>query len=330
MPHVAQPGKTAHAVLVIGPNLSIDQTVAVPRLLPGTVHRVPSILRLAGGKGTNVARALQTLGEEPLLCGFVGGATGNQLAAYLRAEGIAHRLVPIAGETRVCFSIADDESGEQTEFYEAGPPIAARELATLIAMAEACLEGKRWAVLTGSVPLNAPDALYARLIASARERGVRTLLDARGKALVAGVAERPDVLKVNRLEAGELLGRPLSTPGDAAEAAERLVERMRGGAAIITLGALGAALASEDGRWRVSPPHVQARSPVGSGDSTAAGIVAGMLRNLPLLEAARWGIAAGTASALHLGAARFTRRDVEKALEGCTVTPLDGRSRPNS
>jgi tagatose 6-phosphate kinase len=308
-------------MLVAGPNLAIDQTVAVPRLKVGTIHRVPRIVRLAGGKGTNAARALRALGEEPLLCGFAGGATGQMLAAYLGAEGIAHQLVPIGGETRVCFSIADDTTGAQTEFYEAGASVTEDEVVALEALVERCLEGRRWLVVTGSLPVGAPTDLYARLIARGRARGVRTLLDARGAALAAGVAARPDVVKVNRVELAEYLGGASKTPGAAAEAAASIAARL-GGIAMVTLGSDGAVVAGPDGRWHVAPPVIRARSPVGSGDSAAAGVVVGLARGLALPEAVRLGVAAGTASAQHLGAARFTRAECDAILAGCSVTPL--------
>jgi 1-phosphofructokinase family hexose kinase len=308
-------------MLVVGPNLSIDQTVAVAHLEVGTIHRVPSILRLAGGKGTNVARALRTLGEKPLLCGFTGGPTGKLLTAYLRAEGIAHRLVPTRGETRVCFSIADEATGAQTEFYEAGAPVSDEEIAALVATAEASLAGQGWLILTGSLPVGAPADLYARLIALARSRGMRTLLDARGAALAAGLAERPDVVKVNRGELAEYLERAPGTPGEVAEAAAAVADRL-GGIAIITQGSEGAVAAGPEGRWRVSPPAVRARSPVGAGDSAAAGVVAGLARGLALPDAVRLGVATGTASALHLGAARFPRAEVDAIHAGCQVAPL--------
>ena len=63
-------------------------------------------------------------------------------------------------------------------------------------------------------------------------------------------------------------------------------------------------------------------SPVGSGDATAAGLLAGLERGLPLVEAARLGVAAGTASAGHLGAGRFTRAEVEALLPRCGVDGL--------
>lgn len=303
--------------LIIGPNLSVDQTLSVPTLAVGTIHRVPEILKLAGGKGANLARALRILGEEPLLCGFAGGPAGAQLVAYLRADGIAHRIVPIRGETRVCFSVADAATGAQTEFYEGGPLVTAGEVAALLEAAAALVAGHAWVALTGSLPRGAPPDLYARLTAIARAHGARVLLDAKGDALVAGLAAGPDLLKINRGELEGALGGPLATPARVAEGAASVLGP--GADAVITLGAAGAVVVTAAAHWLIMPPAVAAISPVGSGDSAAAGVLAGLARGLALVEAARLGVAAGAANALHLGAARFTRAEVEALLPGCRV-----------
>ncbi len=310
-------------MLIVGPNLSIDQTVVVPRLRVGEIHRVPEIVRLAGGKGANVARAARTLGADPLLVGFVGGPLGDAFAAYLRADGIASELVRTEGETRVCFSIADEASGQQTEFYEAGAPVSAMECARLLEVAAAHAGRHRWVVITGSLPRGAPEDLYARLVTLAHDHGCRALLDARGAALAHGVAAQPDVVKINRGELAELVGTPLASLEECARAA-RGCAVAPGGAVIVTDGAAGAALVTDAGAWRVAPPPVAARSPVGSGDSAAAAIATALERGEDWLAALRWGVAAGTANALHAGAARFTRAEAEQVLAGCAATRLDG------
>ncbi|HEV2237062.1 MAG TPA: 1-phosphofructokinase family hexose kinase [Ktedonobacterales bacterium] len=308
-------------MLVVGPNLSIDQTVLVPRLRVGEIHRVPEIVRLAGGKGTNVARAARILGAEPLLVGFVGGPLGDAFAAYLAADGIASELVRTAGETRVCFSIADEATGQQTEFYEAGAPVSAAECARLLAMATARVAGRRWMVVTGSLPRGAPDDLSARLVELAHAPGARALLDARGAALAEGVAARPDVIKINRGELAELAGAPIASVAEVARAAAGC-SVAPGGAVMVTDGAAGALLVAEAGAWRVTPPPVAARSPVGSGDCAAAAIVAALEREEDYLAAMRWGVAAGTANTLRAGAARFTRAEAERVLAGCVTMRL--------
>jgi 1-phosphofructokinase family hexose kinase len=309
-------------MLIVGPNLSIDQTVVVRRLRVGEIHRVPEIVRLAGGKGANVARAARILGADPLLVGFIGGPLGDVFAAYLRADGIASDLVRAVGETRVCFSIADESTGQQTEFYEAGAPVSAAECARLLELAAAHAARHRWMIITGSLPRGVPEDLYARLVALAHECGARALLDARGAALARGVAARPDVVKINRGELAELAGEPIASVAEVAQAAGACAVAA-GGTVVVTDGAAGAVLVTDAGAWHISPPPVAARSPVGSGDSAAAAIVVALERGEDYLTAARWGVAAGTANTLHAGAARYTRAEAEQVLAGCATVRLD-------
>jgi hypothetical protein len=50
-------------ILVVNLNLVVDQIIEVDGLQPGHVHRSKSTLRQAGGKGVNVRRVLEALGE---------------------------------------------------------------------------------------------------------------------------------------------------------------------------------------------------------------------------------------------------------------------------
>lgn len=324
-------------MLVIGPNLAVDQTVAVPRLLPGTIHRVPAVLRLAGGKGTNLARALRTLAADPLLCGFAGGPTGAAYTAYLAAEGVRHRLVATHADMRVCFSIADESTGAQTEVYEQGAEVDADEVATLLDTAAACMDEQMpgdWVALTGSLPRGVPDDLYARLIALAHARGLLVLLDAREPALAPALAAGPDLLKINREELSAWAGAP-STRRNTPEAVARVADRAGRGPrtviklgaeqVVITLGAEGAIALEYDVAWHIAAPSIAAVSPVGSGDSAAAGLLVGLSHGASLPEATRLAVAAGSANARNVGAGKFTRAEVDDLLPSCRVRKL-GRS----
>ena len=77
--------------------------------------------------------------------------------------------------------------------------------------------------------------------------------------------------------------------------------------------------ADQDGVWHVRPPRVRVVSAVGSGDSMLAGITWGVVRGFALLEAVRYGVAAGTANALVLGAGGFAMTDFERVLLGVDV-----------
>ena len=53
-------------ILCLTPNPAIDRSLYVDELKIGEVHRAKKTLAVAGGKGINVARAIRTLGGNPL------------------------------------------------------------------------------------------------------------------------------------------------------------------------------------------------------------------------------------------------------------------------
>jgi len=76
-------------------------------------------------------------------------------------------------------------------------------------------------------------------------------------------------------------------------------------ACIITLGAGGALLATQKGRWYVQPPRVRVVSTVGSGDSFLGGFLNALDNGKDWPEALCEAVAAGTANALSEGGGNF-------------------------
>jgi len=95
-----------------------------------------------------------------------------------------------------------------------------------------------------------------------------------------------------------------SFPGvDALEHARRLQAISRG-IVILTDGPRPAHLLDRDGSLiTAQPPPVEAVDATGAGDAFRAGLLAALLRGLPLAEALRWGVAAGALKVGFLGAA---------------------------
>jgi len=301
-------------ILVVSPNLAVDVTLEVETLRPGEVHRARRVLRQAGGKGVNFARALRSLGplglpeDPPLVVGFASGRAGESIREGLEREGIAFELVPFSGESRTC-TIVLDRDGGATVVNEAGPEI--EEASGLLSAFEALLEKSRAVAFMGSLPPGLPSDVYASMIARAREAGRISLLDTSGEALRLGVGAGPALAKPNRAEAENLLGAELSTDASRWDA----VERLRGlGAetAVVTFGREGFLVASAEGVHRcASTPSAGLRlgNPTGAGDALAAGLLAGVLRGYPLAESARLAAAAAAAS-LAEGYGRFRPKDV--------------------
>jgi 1-phosphofructokinase len=279
-------------------NPALDRTLVVPRFAPGRTNRVQDEWLDAGGKGINVARMARRLGCPVIATGFLAGARGRSIWQALSNDGILTDFVELPGETRVNLKIVDPGSGTETEINEPGVPVQAAQLQAIMDRVDTLARRCPVVVLSGSLPPGAPADTYARLIATARRHGSRTILDAAGEALARGVVAGPDLVKPNRAEAEELLAARLETDEDLLRAAQALIGR-GAHAVALSLGAAGALLVTgEHGVWRARPPALRAASSVGAGDAMVAAFACAFLNAYPWPEALRLATAASSVSAL--------------------------------
>ncbi|MGW0748327.1 1-phosphofructokinase family hexose kinase [Streptomyces sp. NPDC002587] len=302
-------------ILTVTLNTALDVTYRVPRLLPHASHRVAAVSERPGGKGINVARVLAALGHEVTATGFAGGPVGAVVRELLaQSPGVVDALVPCAGSTRRTLAVADDASGDTTQFNEPGPQITPAEWAGFLARYEALLGGARAVALCGSLPPGVPVGAYAVLVRTARTAGVPVLLDTSGEALRRGVAARPEMIKPNAAELAELTGsrEPLPATRDA---------RRRGAHAVITsLGPAGLLAATPEGTWQAAPPRALTGNPTGAGDSAVAGLLSGLTEGLDWPERLARAVALSAATVHAPAAGEFDPRTYEEVRGSVKVT----------
>ena len=298
-------------ILCVNPNAAIDKTVIVRSFQLDEIHRPEQVMAFPGGKGCNVARALNTLGEQPVVTGWVGGFAGQFIEAGLHHEGIETAFVQTDFESRTCLSILDPDRNTLTEIYEKGEPVPPEQVEALKVRFREVAATCAAVTFSGSLPAGVPTDFYAQLIAIAREVGVLVMLDSSGEALRHGVAAGPDLIKPNKKEFGDLAQRPLGDMDDYAAAAADISTRC-GAVVVLSLGPEGALAARGNDVLHGCPPHVEARSAVGSGDCMLAGLTYGLTHGFGLEDALRYGVAAGTANTLRLGAGNFALEDFER------------------
>jgi 1-phosphofructokinase len=287
-------------VVTVTLNPAIDQTLSIPGFAAGQVNRVAASRSDAGGKGVNVASVLSDLGLAVVAIGFLGADNAGLFETFFSRKGIADRFVRLAGATRVGIKIVDDRTRETTDINFPGLTPGEEEIGELSARVAALAAPGIWFVLAGSVPPGVPDTIWADLIAAIHEKGGSVVLDTSGRPLRAALASRPEVVKPNADELGDLLGRTLDTSREVRAAAGELLEGGVG-RVVVSMGGEGAVFVDPDRALLARPPTVEVRSTVGAGDAMVAGIVYGMLRGLPLEELARTATAAGAFAVTRIG-----------------------------
>jgi 1-phosphofructokinase family hexose kinase len=151
-------------------------------------------------------------------------------------------------------------------------------------------------MLCGSLPQGVPADFYAQLIARARKKNVKTLLDTDGEALAQGIEAGPTIVTPNQQEAERLLNTVLLTRAHSLSAVRR-IESMGAETVVLSLGSRGAIAASDGVLYEAIPPRIDAISPIGAGDALAAALLWALEEGHNFQEALRWAVAAGTASA---------------------------------
>ena len=276
-------------------NPTIDRVISVDRLAFEDRAYINSTRESAGGRGINASCVIHSFGGKTLALLISGGNAGKRLQEHMECDGMSFQVVPIENEIRTNLTITD-KHGLTVNLNEAGPTLSKAEVARVEKVVEGTLDRATWLMVCGSIPPGVPPSFYGRLIAAARKKKVKTLLHADGEALRLGIEERPTVVTPNQQEADRLLGRTLLTRTHYLEAAER-IRTMGPESVVLSLGSRGAVGAFREGIFEALPPRVDAVCPIGAGDALSAAYAWAMGRKNNGVEALRWGVAAGTASA---------------------------------
>ena len=300
-------------VAVIG-SINQDIVVRVPHLpRPGETVSDGTLARHAGGKGANQAVAAARAGARVDMIGVVGtDDAGQALTSTLTAAGVGTSYVRqvTATPTGVAL-IAVDTSGANAIALAPGAngrvePDEAREAVQSLAPD----------VVLGQLetPL---DSIRAAL-GAAGSSAWRILNAAPAPSDAAVPYEVVDLLVVNEIEAGALLGERVTadTAGDAAAALARRAAR----GCAVTLGPAGV-VAAVDGRLHVRSAHlVDVVDTTGAGDAFSGALAAALAAGRSVESAIDWANAAGALATTKPGAqpsmpdAEAIRRLLETAL----------------
>jgi len=301
-------------------NPAVDVSLVVSELVPVRKLRATSTRREVGGGGVNVARLLVRMGSEVECVVAAGGATGAEVVAALVGAEIVVTELPAGGMTRESIQIHDVASDLRYRVVVDGPPLTntPKEIISLLAEAQAPDVN----VFSGSLPSGCPPAIYADL--SEVHARAFTIVDTSGAALAASVTGSIDLLKPCLSELESLVGQEIHDAAMLERVTIDLLEKNGSvGSVLTSLGAAGAVLGQRDRPMiHFRPPDVRVVSAVGAGDSMVAGVAWSISRGKTIVDACRFGVAAGTATVATPGSALCTRADAEALVDAVEVSEL--------
>ena len=305
---------------------SVDYTLSIPRIIPEEKLRAHVEAVEPGGGGVQVARALRRLDEPVEAIVALGGTTGETLEKLLTQEGVPVHPVRVHANTRPSLTIFVQDQGVNLRIVgEAGHQEESEWRQVLDRLWEFD-SLPPYVVLSGSFPPGVPTTLVREIAAVCRERRSSMVFDGSGEALRYAVEEKVELIKPSKEELADLVGEDGYDPDFDYRAAARQVVDSGVPRLVVSLGGAGTYVLTAFGdEARVRPPKVQVASTVAAGDSTVAGLVAGLTRGLPIVEAVRLGTACGTGTCLHHGSQLFTHEDVVSIMPRIEVERLSRR-----
>jgi len=288
---------------------SVDHVVAERKLYCSPPRFEP------GGGGVNVSRAIKKLGGESLLLYPAGGLTGKRLQELLDEEGLNHRPFSIEGVNRESLVVLEKSTGRQYRFGMPGPELKEQEWEQFLRALSALDPAPEYLVASGSLPPGVLADFYGQVARIGKERGAKVVTDVSGEAMKKALREGVHLIKPNVREFRELVGEEIKDESQIKAEARKMVKSGLCEVLVISLGAAGALLVSEEVTERILPPTVPIVSKVGAGDSMVAGIVLSLARGNPLRESVLFGVAAGSAAVMTPGTELCRREDTERLYE---------------
>jgi sugar/nucleoside kinase (ribokinase family) len=290
-------------VISIG-DLVLDVVLPVNLPIRAAQHQTAPFRRVEPGGAASFMIAARHMGLKVSAVGAVGADVfGTQLVDLLRAEGIDTTCIDaVPGSTStLVIVLIDPESGEHVFVgnYGDGPEMAyPAGLDEQIAGADALfimgytLAEKR--VLP--VALRAIEQAAAVKVPVIVDVGPFLALVPRDQ--IAWVVERTALLLMTEEEV------PLVSDGLSGEAAYQKLLRAGPSALIVKSGPSGCTVISLEEQRHIPGFSAKVVDTVGAGDCFAGAFVAGMLRGLSLIDAARLANAMGAATVARIGAGR--------------------------
>lgn len=303
-------------VAIFGPNPMLSITVEAL-----TADGGDDIHLHAAGQGVWVARMAAELGADAVLCGFIGGESGDVLRPLLEQMPFQLSLVETTEATGSY--IQDRRSGEREPVAQsAAMPASRHEVDDLFSVACATALDADVLAVCGPYPDNAlPLEIYGKLVADVGANGTPSLVDLSPPRLNSALEGKPELVKINDWQLASYISDSVEGDARLRAAAERLLEA-GAGTAIVTRAEEPAMVLRGDEAWTLIPPRFERGAREGCGDSMMGALAACMAQGLDWEETLRVGAAAGAANFLRSGLGSADRTTVDKLARRVELRPL--------
>ena len=302
-------------VVTLTLNPALDLFSSVETIEPWRKLRCDGPDMSPGGGGVNVAQGVVALGGRARAVVALGGHVGRLLADSIDPR-IRVRRVEVAHPTRQNFCMTERATGQQFRFIHRGARMTPEEWARCLQATVSEAADASCVVISSSMPFGLPTQAIPTLIARLRAFDIPVIVDTSGPCLLQAIQADATLVKPSVNELCGIVGHELCGIDNYEAAARDLLDNGRCQTIAISLGADGALFVPrDDTSFTVAVPPVHVAGTSGAGDAMVAGIAHCFARQESLANAARYGVACGTAAVLKAGSELLHLDDVERLLD---------------
>ena len=292
-------------------NPTLQKTLRFSSIVPGAVNRT-GVHRLdVSGKGINVTRVLSQLGKKAVHLTQLGGVMRPLFLSLCEQDGLSVEWVESGSEIRFCYTVLNESDGAVTELVEESEAVCTGTEQRLLekfdsVLCNASLDLK-CLIISGTKAAGFSDRVIPCMVRKAKEKGLRVILDVKGKDLIESLQYEPDVVKPNLLEFAETFAPDLIKENDLVINDEAERERIKSAIMdmaqkyncriILTNGSRKLLATDRDKFFEAEFEAVKAVNSTGCGDAFTAGLAAALEDGANFLEAIGEGVRCGAKNA---------------------------------
>lgn len=286
--------------LTVAPCIDYRLNLDGKPLVIGDVNRPVSWEKRIGGKGISVGSMLTNLKVDNIPMVAVGGPIGEEIKKIVEDTYGPNKAIYLEteAESRMNIIILADTD---TRLDPKAPKIKDSELNRIYDYLEKNLKKDDILVLSGSLGQE-KETLYADLMDHISSIGCTTIVDSVGNALKATFKNHPLFIKPNDQELGDLIGHKVTTDEEIIAGGLELLDQGPQNV-VVSMGGRGSFFFAQDKSvyFISAAKGYKFINPVGTGDSSIAGFIKGIVEKQDIVTCMKWMAAAGGATAFSHG-----------------------------
>ena len=281
---MSESNSTFSQIITLTLNPAIDETFYVNRIENGKVGKLEQMTIIAGGKGVNISKVLDSLGVEVQTIVLLGDDNEQYFQSLL--PDLELTVINCNEMIRTNRVITDNKT--EIKFNEAGYTLDQDQIRIIMRQVCTMVKANQLWVISGSLPPQFPSDTYQKLIEYIHKQGSKAILDTSGQALEKGIEAKPYLIKPNLEELQSYLDNSSLSQEQIKFFVQAFVSRGIDNV-VISLGDKGCIAGNSDGVFEVNPLEVETVNTVGAGDCMLAGIIYGLNQNMSFETSVKFG-----------------------------------------